>query len=63
MKILILKYRMILYVHNKKICKYEIKDFKIKLYGCKNGHEIDNIKLDDFNNKQNIDISQIICDK
>ena len=49
------------------ICKeiriYEIKDHKIKLCGCKNGHIIDNIKLDDFNNKQNIDISQIICDK
>ena len=29
----------------------------------KNGHEIDNIKLDDFNNKQNIDILQIVCDK
>ena len=47
----------------KEICIYEIKDHKIKLYGCKNGHIIDNIKLDDFNNKQNIDISQIICDK
>ena len=47
----------------KEPCIYEIKDHKIKLYGCKNGHEIDNIKLDDFNNQQNIDISQIICDK
>ena len=44
----------------KEICIYEIKEHKIKLYGCKNGHIIDNIKLDDFNNKQNIDISQII---
>ena len=26
----------------KEICKYEIKDHKIKLYECKNGHEIDN---------------------
>ena len=47
----------------KEICIYEIKDHKIKLCGCKNGHIIDNIKLDDFNNKQNIDISQIKCDK
>ena len=47
----------------KEICIYEIKDHKIKLYGCKNGDIIENIKLDDFNNKQNIDISQIICDK
>ena len=47
----------------KEICIYGIREHKIKLYGCKNGHIIDNIKLDDFNNKQNIDISQIICDK
>ena len=26
----------------KEICIYEIKDHKIKLYECKNGHEIDN---------------------
>ena len=47
----------------KEICKYEIKKHKIKLYDCKNGHIIDNIKLNEFNNKQNIDISQIKCDK
>ena len=47
----------------KEICKYEIKDYKIKLYDCKNGHITDNIKLDEFNNTQNIDISQIKCDK
>ena len=41
----------------KEPCIYEIKEHKIKLYECKNGHEIDNIKLDDFNNKQNIDIT------
>ena len=41
----------------KEPCIYEIKEHKIKLYGCKNGHKIDNIKLDDFNNKQNIDIT------
>ena len=47
----------------KEICIYEIEDHKIKLLGCKNGHIMDNIKLDDFNNQQNINISQIICDK
>ena len=47
----------------KEICIYDIKDYKIKLYGCKKGHIINNIKLDEFNNKQNIDISQIKCDK
>ena len=46
----------------KEICIYDIKDYKIKLYGCKKGHIINNIKLDEFNNKQNIDISSIKCD-
>ena len=32
----------------KEICKYEIKDHKIKLYRCKNEHIMNNIKLDDF---------------
>ena len=43
------------------ICKYEIKDYKIKLYDCKNGHITENIKLTEFDNKQIIDISQINC--
>ena len=47
----------------KEICIYKIKEHKIKLYGCKNGHITENIKLDGFNNKQKIDSSQIICDK
>ena len=47
----------------KEICKYEINDDKIKLYDCKNGHIIENIKLDEFKNHQIIDISQIKCDK
>ena len=46
----------------KEICKYEIKDSKIKLYDCKNGHIIKDIKLNEFVNKQNIDISEIKCD-
>ena len=47
----------------KELCKYEINNHKIKLYDCKNGHTTDNIKFNEFNIKQNIDISQIKCDK
>ena len=47
----------------KEICKYEINDYQIILYDCKNGHITENIKLDEFKNKQIIDISQIKCDK
>ena len=45
----------------KEICKYEIKDYKIKLYDCKNGH-ITDINLNEYENNQVIDISQIKCD-
>ena len=43
------------------LCKYEIKDYKIKLYDCKNGH-ITDINLNEYENNQVIDISQIKCD-
>ena len=47
----------------KEICKYEMNNYQIKLYDCKNGHKTENIKLDEFKNKQGIDISKIKCDK
>ena len=46
----------------KGLCKYEIKDYRIKLYDCKNGHINENIRLDEFLNTQKVDISKIICD-
>ena len=45
----------------KEICKYKIKDYKIKLYDCKNGH-ITDINLNEYENSQAINISQIKCD-
>ena len=38
-----------------------INDFKIIIYGCKNGHKIENIKLNEFENTQYIDQSKIKC--
>ena len=46
----------------KEPCMYEFKNYHIKLYDCKNRHIIDNIKLKEFMNSQNIDISNIKCD-
>ena len=46
----------------KEICKYDIKDYKITLYDCKNRHKIKNIKINEYENTQNIDLSKIICD-
>ena len=39
-----------------------INDYKIKIYGCKNGHEVNDILFKTFENTQKIDISKIICD-
>ena len=39
----------------------KIKDYKINLHGCKNGHQINDILLDEFENKQRIDESKIVC--
>jgi len=45
----------------KENCKIKINDYKIKLYDCKNKHEINNILLEEYNNGQNINELDIIC--
>jgi len=40
-----------------------IKDYHISFSQCKNGHNIENILLDKFNETQNEDISKILCGK
>ena len=42
--------------------KYKMNEYKIYLYECKNGHRMNNILLNEFENTQYIDISKIICD-
>ena len=42
-------------------CLLDIKDYKIKLYDCKNSHETNNILLNDFDDKQKINENWIIC--
>ena len=41
--------------------KMDIKDFKINLYECKNGNEIKNILLNEFDETQSIELDKIIC--
>ena len=36
----------------KELCSYELINHRIKLYDCKNGHSIENIKLNEFENTQ-----------
>ena len=43
--------------------KIKIKNFNISLYGCKNGHKMENLSLDEFNETQYIDLSKIKCSK
>ena len=40
-----------------------IKDYKINLYGCKNGHKMKNILLNEYENIPKINISKTICNK
>ena len=45
----------------KQNCLINIKDYKVKLYDCKNKHEIDEISLNEFDSKQKINENEIIC--
>ena len=45
----------------KENCIISIVDYKIILYECKNGHKYNNLFLDEFNNTQLINESNIIC--
>ena len=40
----------------------DFNNYKIKLYDCKNKHNINNIIFNKFEESQKIDISKIICD-
>ena len=42
-------------------CLIKFNNFKIKLSECKNGHQIDNLFLDEFDKTQNINLNNIIC--
>ena len=42
-------------------CIIKIKDYKIKLYDCKNWHETNNIFLDEFENIKNINKTKFEC--
>ena len=47
----------------KESCKFEMKNYRITLSGCKNGHKMENIKLNEYLNHQKIDYSKIFCDE
>ena len=45
----------------KESCKFEMKNYRITLSGCKNGHKLENIKLNEYLDHQKIDYSKIFC--
>lgn len=45
----------------KEDCLIDMSNYRIKLYDCKNGNNIENISLEEYENTQEIDISKIIC--
>ena len=47
----------------KEPCRIAMENYKIKLYECINGHIKNNIDINDFENTQTINLSQIICDE
>ena len=47
----------------KEIVLIQIHDYKIDLNECKDGHKLNNILINEFENNQMIDISKIICDE
>ena len=58
----IMKSKNIICPKCKENIKMDIKDYKINLYECKNGHKKENILLNEFEETQNIDLNKIICD-
>ena len=46
----------------KETARFELNNYRIKIYNCKNGHIIDNILLKEFEKTQLIDESLIKCD-
>ena len=57
-----IKPKIIICPECKENIKLDIIDFKINLYECKNGHKIDNILLNEFEEIQRIELDKIICD-
>ena len=45
------------------IAKISIKNYKISIYDCKNGHKINNLSFNEFEDAQKVDLSKIICNQ
>ena len=59
----IIKLNEIIYCKCVEKLRIIIENYKIKLFGCKNKHEINNISFEEYEKIENIDESKIKCDK
>ena len=57
----IIKSKNIICPECKENIKMDIIDYKINIYECKNGHKMENILLNEFEETQRIDRANIIC--
>ena len=57
----IIKSKNIICPECKENIRMNINEYKIDLYKCKNGHNIKNILLNEFEETQNINMTDIIC--
>ena len=57
----IIKSKEIICPECKENIRMNINEYKINLFKCKNGHNIENILLDEFEETQNINLTDIIC--
>ena len=57
----IIKSKLVICPECKENIRIKLNDYKIKLYECKNGHNIENLLLEEYENTQKIDISEIKC--
>ena len=57
----IIKSKNIICPECKENIKMDIIDYKINIYECKNGHKMENILLNEFEETQRIDRANIVC--
>ena len=58
----IIKSKNIICPECKENIRMDIKEYKINLSKCKNGHNIENILFNEFEETQNINLTEITCD-
>ena len=62
-KDIVIKSNVIICPQCQECASISFNNYKILISNCKNGHNLNNIKINDFSNTQNINLSKIICEQ